>query len=374
MTTGLLGDNKLKLGVFASNLDGGLTATTVEERHRLNWPNVSRVARLADEAGFELQVPLARWKSLGGVTDFNGRNYEPLTWAAGLSAVTESSNVFATIHVPVMHPILAAKQMTTVDHISGGRFGLNLVCGWFGAEFEMFGSAMMSHEDRYAYAAEWLKVVRMLWTREEEFDFDGRFFQIKKGWQQPKPLRKPHPPIMNAGQSPTGARFAAQYADIAFQAVTEHEAVEDIRAKFAALRRIAREDFGREIEIWTGAWCICRPTEKEARDYFDHVIHQHGDRAVLDGLPKEVLPPEDAVPPEMMLEIKQRALAGFGGAHLVGTPAQIVDKLKTFSDAGADGVTLSWVNYAEGVQTWASKVMPLLVQAGLRKPAPAQGG
>ena len=374
MTTGLLGDNKLKLGVFAANLDGGFTATTVEERHRLNWPNVSRVARLADEAGFELQVPLARWRSLGGVTEFNGRNYEALTWAAGLSAITESSNVFSTVHVPIIHPILAAKQMTTIDHISGGRFGLNLVCGWFGAEFEMFGSAMMSHEDRYAYAAEWIQIVRMLWTREEEFDFEGRFLRIKKGWMQPKPLRKPHPPVMNAAQSPTGVRFAAEHADFVFQSVDESETLEDIRARFDNVRRIAREEFNREIQVWTSAWCICRPTEKEAKDYFDYVIREHGDHAAADGLPKEIMPPEGAVPPEVLKRIKERALAGFGGAQLVGTPAQIVDKLKLFSDAGADGVTLSWVNYAEGIETWASKVMPLLVQAGLRKPGPAQGG
>ena len=362
------GKNKLQLGVFAANLDGGLTATTAPERQDLSWANSVDIATVADQAGFELQVPLARWRSLGGVTNFNGRNYEGLTWAAGLSAVTRASQVFATIHVPVIHPIVAAKQMTTIDHISNGRFGLNLVCGWFPAEFEMFGAPMMGHDERYAYAGEWIEIVRKLWTVEEEFDYEGRYFTIRKGWQQPKPLRKPHPPIMNAGQSPTGARFAAKYADIAFQSVIEGDPFEKTAAKFAELRRIAKEDFDRRFEIWTGCWVICRPTEKEAQQFLRHCLYDHGDMHALDGLPKEVLPPKDAFPPDVYDAIIHKALGGWGGYHLVGTPEQIVDKLQEFSRAGADGVVLSWVNYQDELRQWNADVMPLLEQAGLRAP------
>lgn len=357
--------NRLKLGTFATNLDGGLTATTAEERHRLSWSTVTRIARLADEAGFELQVPLARWRGLGGRTNFNGTNYEPLTWAAGVSAVTQHSQVFATIHVPVLHPIVAAKQMTTIDHISGGRFGLNLVCGWFPAEFAMFGSPMMGHEQRYEYAAEWLTIVRRLWSEDQEFDFEGRFFKIVKGFSQPKPLSKPHPPIMNAGQSPTGARFAAQHADIAFLSIGESEALTEAQAKFTSLRRIAREEFKREIEIWTGCWVICRPTETEALRYRDYCLREHGDPGAVDGLPPEVLPPK-GTPPQVLEQFRFKAMAGFGGAHVVGTPEQVVERLEQFSAAGADGIVLSWVNYEEGLGTWVRDVLPLMRQAGLR--------
>ncbi|HVN42147.1 MAG TPA: LLM class flavin-dependent oxidoreductase [Steroidobacteraceae bacterium] len=363
----LLGDNKLKLGVFASNLDGGLTATTARERHRLSWDTVARVARQADEAGFELQVPLARWRGLGGVTNFNGCNYEPLTWAAGVSAVTARSNVFATVHVPVLHPLVAAKQMTTVDHISNGRFGLNLVCGWFPAEFAMFGSPMMDHDARYAYAAEWLAIVRRLWNEEEEFDFEGRFFRIEKGMSQPKPLRRP-PPIMNAGQSPTGARFAAEHADIAFLSISESEPFDAVRAKFANLRRLAREEFKREIEIWTGCWVICRSSEREALAYRDYCLREHGDPGAVDGLPKEVLPPK-GTPPEVLEQFRFKAMAGFGGVHVVGSPQQVVERMREIASLGADGIVLSWVNYEEGIADWVRDVMPGLEAEGLRRPA-----
>ncbi|MBL8551250.1 MAG: LLM class flavin-dependent oxidoreductase [Hyphomonadaceae bacterium] len=358
--------NKLKLGTFATNLDGGFTATTAEERHRLSWESVRRVAKLADAAGFEMQVPLARWRSLGGVTDFCGVNYEGLAWAAGVSGVTEHSHVYATVHVPVIHPIVAAKQMTTIDHISGGRFGVNVVCGWFPAEFEMFGATFLDHDARYRYAGEWIEIVRKLWTMEEEFDYEGEFFKIIKGQSQPKPLRKPHPPIMQAGQSGTGLKFAAKYADIAFRAINPDETNADVKRHFDELRRMGREEYNRSFDIWTQAWIICKPTEREANEYMDYVLGEKGDIGVLDGLPPNLVPREG--PPEVLRKAQYRTLAGFGGGQIVGTPEMVAERLQQISNAGADGVLLCWVNYEDGLRDWVQNVQPLLEQAGLREP------
>ncbi len=75
---------------------------------------------------------------------------------------------------------MAAKQATTVDHISNGRFALNIVCGWFAPELEMFGAPIMEHDTRYDYAAEWIEIMKLLWTREEEFDYEGKFLQVPR--------------------------------------------------------------------------------------------------------------------------------------------------------------------------------------------------
>jgi len=174
--------------------------------------------------------------------------------------------------------------------------------------------------------------------------------------------------VMQAGSSGTGARFAARHADIAFQSINEDEPLESASARFAELRRIGREDYGRSFEIWTGAWVICRPTEKEAQEFMRHCLGDHGDEAMLDTLPPEVMPREGSVSPEVLRRRRYKALGGWGGAHLVGTPEQIVERLPGFSRAGADGVVLSWVDYVEGLETWTAEVMPLLEQAGLRLP------
>ena len=126
----ILGPNKLKLGIFSANADGGLTLTTVPERWQAKWDDIADVARMADRAGIEFFLPIARWKGFGGPTNFNGTCFETYTWAAGVAGVTEHVAAFSTSHVPTVHPIMAAKQGTTIDHISNGRFALNVVCGW----------------------------------------------------------------------------------------------------------------------------------------------------------------------------------------------------------------------------------------------------
>src|SRR5207248_11476589 len=190
-----------KLGVFGANLGGGCVATQVPRGLPATWPATLEIATLADQAGLEALVPVARWKGFGGATNFSGESFETYTWAAGLGAQTQRLTPFATSHVPTIHPIVAAKQATTIDHLTQGRFALNVVCGWFANEFAMFGRPMMDHETRYDYAEEWLEIVRRLWTEHDEWDFEGTYFRIERGFLEPKPLQQPHPPIMNAGRS-----------------------------------------------------------------------------------------------------------------------------------------------------------------------------
>ena len=154
-TNPLFNANRLKLGVFAFN-GGGATMTTVPEQFELTWPNTRDVALEADRAGYEALVPYARWRSFVGPEHRSGRVFETLTWAAALAAQTSYSAVMSTCHVSIVHPLLAAKAGATIDAISGGRFALNIVCGWFEPEIEMFGAPRLDHDARYRYADEWI--------------------------------------------------------------------------------------------------------------------------------------------------------------------------------------------------------------------------
>ena len=108
---------------------------------------------------------MARWRGYGGASNLGERSFETFTWATGLLAATERIQVFATFHVPLAHPVLAAKMAATADHISGGRFGLNIVAGWYTAELSMFGLTQREHDERYEVADEWATVLKQLWTR-----------------------------------------------------------------------------------------------------------------------------------------------------------------------------------------------------------------
>ncbi len=81
--------------------------------------------------------------------------------------------VFSTSHVPTKNPIVAAKESVTVDHISGGRFGLNMTMGWYKAEMEMFGRTQREHDARYRYGTEWITIAQRMWTEGEGVDFKG---------------------------------------------------------------------------------------------------------------------------------------------------------------------------------------------------------
>src|SRR5438045_1477515 len=132
------GPNKFKLGVFSMNSDGGLTLTKVPERWPAIWSEIVECAKLADRAGFEFLLPIARWKGFGGEMNSREWSFETLTHAAALGAATQDIAVFATVHVPMVHPVFAAQALTSVDQVSIGRDGLDIVWGWSQVELRRF--------------------------------------------------------------------------------------------------------------------------------------------------------------------------------------------------------------------------------------------
>jgi len=364
-TNPLLGGNKLKLGLFGVNVSNGCAITKVEERFHATWQETLAIAQTADRYGYEALVPVARWKGFGGATNFNGTNFDTYTWAAGIAQATQRIGVLTTSHVPTVHPVMAAKQATTVDHISDGRFALNIVCGWFAPELEMFGRDIMEHDIRYEYAAEWIEIIKLLWSREDEFDYEGKFLRIRKGFSMPKPIQKPFPPLMNAGSSGKGRDFAAKYADMAFLHLNPAD-LDGTKAHIETYRRLARKEYGREIQIWANGHVTQRETQKEAEDYLRHYVVEMGDDEAVENILKVQGQQMQRLQKEQREQAKFNIKAGWGGYPLVGTADRIVDEMQKLSRIGIDGILLSWVDYLDGLERWQRDIMPRLEQAGLR--------
>jgi alkanesulfonate monooxygenase SsuD/methylene tetrahydromethanopterin reductase-like flavin-dependent oxidoreductase (luciferase family) len=358
----LFNGRKLKLGTFCTNIEGGTIMSSIDGQATARWSSSLPIARVADELGFEAQVPVGRWRGVGGASDDGRPSMEVFTWAAAVGAVTSQSAVFATSHVSILHPIVAAKAAATVDDIAGGRFALNVVCGWLQDEMEMFGSPMLPHAERYECAAEWLTIVKRLWTEEDVFDHEGKYYKICGGYLQPKPPSKPRPPIMNAGTSETGRHFAAKHCDIAF---IPPEKFDETAAQVKAYRDIARNEYGREIQLWSYAYIIQGDTEADARKFYDYYVHEKGDwhRAIARA---KVGPKLESLSPEALKERAERYIAGGTGYPLIGTKDQIVDGLREISELGLDGVLLTWPRFLDGITQFKTDVAPLLQQTGLR--------
>src|SRR5260370_5131965 len=224
---------KLKLGTFKPNLDSGCVMSDLDGRGEITWRTTLGLARLAEEMDFEALVRVARWHGFGGATNPQGRGFEAYTWAAGIAASTAKAGVFATSHISLNHPIVAAKQSTVIDHISGGRYALNIVTGWNQPEIDMFGSPMMGHTERYACAEEWLAIVKRLWTEDNAFDHESKCYKITKRYRRPNPNQRPYPAVTSAGASQRRLHFATKYADLVFT-VIRTGGLEECRAHLQA--------------------------------------------------------------------------------------------------------------------------------------------
>jgi alkanesulfonate monooxygenase SsuD/methylene tetrahydromethanopterin reductase-like flavin-dependent oxidoreductase (luciferase family) len=360
-STPIMNDQKMKLGLFAFNCSGGMVMSNAPTTFRVTWEQQKKIAQLADRIGFEALVPVARWRGFGGETNFNGVCYETFTWAAGLAEATENIQIFTTTHVPTVHPIVGAKMATTIDHLSEGRYGINVVMGWFPPEMEMFGGKQREHDDRYRFGSEWLDFAQELWSKDGSFDFEGEFFQANGVEAYPKPLSGPRPALINAGSSPAGLEFSAKYVDVNLTAL---DSLESMKQHSDKIKGVARDKYNRNIQVMTYALVVCRDTEEEAQAAHRRIIDEgdwEGARNVMSALGMESQSFQAQIE-----KFQERFIAGWGGINIVGTPEQVVQQFQELSDAGMDGAILGFLDYAEELEHFNEKVMPLLKEAGLR--------
>lgn len=353
-------EQKFKLGVFAPNCSGGVIMSHAETGFRVTWDQQLEIARNADEAGMEALVPVGRWTGFRGETNFNGVCYETYTWAAGLAQATENIGVFCTTHVPTVHPIVAAKMATTIDHISNGRFGMNLVMGWFTPEMEMFGRKQLEHDRRYEYGQEWLDFAMKLWNEEGDFDFHSDFFESKGAHAYPKPIQAPRPALLNAGASPRGQRFSAQNVDINLIALPTEEVPEYVKS----IKGVAQDEHERDVDVWTYALVICRETEKEAKAAQQEIIDNGdwpGAQIIMD-----TLGIESQSFATQIREMQERFIAGWGGPNIVGTPEQVAEQLAEYQEAGMTGAIFGFLDYAKEAKQFGDEVIPAMRKLGLR--------
>ena len=357
-------DNALKIGLFGANCSSGRAVTKVPERWTGNWEDNLALARMADQAGIEFMLPVGRWKGYGGDTDYMGTTLETITWATGLLAHTKRLVVFGTVHAPLFHPIIAAKQMVTADHISGGRFGLNIVVGWNEDEFQMFGVTQREHDARYDYAQDWIDAVKMAWEAEDDVDFDGQFIKLKKLRAKPKPYSGTRPLIMNAGASDVGRSFAIRNCD-AFFTNASRTSMEDNATRVKAAKDEARTH-GRELDVYGVGVVTCRPTQKEAEEYYRYALIENGDWSAVDGILAKKKISVATVGEEEFQRQRQGYVNGMGGLLMVGDPDQIAQTLANLSKAGLRGIGFSFVNYLKELPYFCDEVLPRLERMGVR--------
>ncbi|HZZ48395.1 MAG TPA: LLM class flavin-dependent oxidoreductase [Pseudonocardia sp.] len=356
--------NKFKLGLFSYNNYGGLTNTLAPERWDASWENTVTLTRAAEDAGLEFMLPLAGWLGHAGAeSSTDGHFHETMAWAAGLLQATSRIHMFATLHVPFINPVFAAKQAVTCDHIGHGRFGINVVAGYNRDEFDMLGVEYLGHDERYAYLDEWTTLVKRMWTEEEPFDFSGRYFNLKGVWTKPRPAVPGRPTVVSAGSSPAGRAFALRQADALFMIIT------DLETLAAELRQLHTSMEDRQIEVFSSGHVICRETRREAEEYLHYLLYENGDWAAGHYMQKSYEEIK-SVPDEVVRskEFLERLMSGHGTYRVLGSPDDVVATFQRMSDAGLDGMAFALPSYLADFEIIRDEVLPRMESAGLREP------
>ncbi len=205
----------MQVGVFIPIGNNGWLISTTSPQYKPSWELNREVTVRAEKYGFDFALSMIKLRGFGGPSEYWDYNHESFTLMAGLAAVTSRIQLLATCAVLTVPPPIAARMAVTIDSISGGRFGLNMITGWQEKEYSQMG--IWPGDDhyvrRYEYCAEYVTIMKQLWETGRS-DHKGAFFQMDDCRCLPLPQSKIQ--IVCAGQSDPGTQFASEYADYNF--------------------------------------------------------------------------------------------------------------------------------------------------------------
>jgi len=384
----------------------------------LDFKHYRHLAQVAEAAKFDaLFVADSVAAATGDIASRMARSdhFEPLTLLSALSAVTDHIGLIATATTTYNEPYHVARKFASLDHLSGGRAGWNLVTSDAAAEAQNFGrSEHVGHAERYSRAREFHQVVTGLWNswaddaftrdkasgqyydpaRVQVLNHQGEHFSVKG------PLnvaRSPQgqPVVVQAGSSEVGRDLAAQTAEVVFTAQTSLASAQafyaDIKGRLAAYGRSADS-----LKIMPGVLIVVAESEALAREKFesfqDLVEPEVGVALLgrmlgnfdlsgypLDGpLPELPLTDSGQRSRQKLLtelaerehlnltQLGRRIAGGRGHYSLIGTPEQVADELQTWFEQGAaDGFNVLVPHLPGGLEDVARLLVPELQRRGL---------
>lgn len=357
----------LMLGLFIPLQQGAWSPSTLPRGTSWSFEYNAECTVRAEELGFDLVFGLAQWLGKGGYGGemrFREHATDPLLVTAALAPLTRNILLVSTVHILYgWHPLHLAKFAATLDHMSGGRWGLNVVTGYKASEYEMFGLTPIPHDLRYEMADEFSTFMRRLWREDDDVTAEGRWWRMSNAFVAPKP-RHGSVVMVNAASSGAGLEYAARHSDLIF--VTSPaganldracEALPDHTARIKALARA----HGREVRTIINPHVICRETEREAWDRYRAIL-AHRDPVAAEAFYRTFAGGDQQ---SWKAATREDWTVG-GNVHVVGSPEQVVGGFARLRKAGCDGVQVNFYDYLPDLEFFGARVLPLMKQAGLR--------
>ena len=406
----------IQQGMWTHPRDNGAGYTRLE-----HWMELARLLERGLFDGLFLADVLGLYDVYAGTPDAALRGavqvplLDPSMLIPAMAAVTTDLGFGVTCNLAYEPPYLFARRMSTLDHLTRGRIGWNVVTGYLDSAARALGYAeQMRHDDRYDLADEYMEAVYALWegswkddavrrdaaggvytdpSRVRRIEHDSSQYRIHAAHLcEPSPQRTPV--LYQAGASERGRRFAGRHAECVFVNGTTPSAV---AALVAALRAQAAP---RPLRVFVGATIVVGRTEREARDLLaDYASHASAEAALVQassslgidfsryGMDEPIATkPTEAIrsnveamarvagPAWTKRRLLEQSVLGSRQPPIVGDPAQVADALQAWvADADVDGFNLSRTVMPECLQSFIELVVPVLQARGVYKTAYAPG-
>jgi FMNH2-dependent dimethyl sulfone monooxygenase len=348
----------LKFAYWVPNVSGGLVVSTIEQRTSWDYDYNVKLAQTAERVGFEYALSQVRYASSYGAA----QQHESTSMSLALLLATEKLKVIAAVHPGFWEPAVLAKFILTADQFSKGRAAVNVVSGWFKNEYTDLGLPWLEHDERYRRSAEFIEMLRGLWTT-EEFDFNGDFYRSHGFSLRPGPYPvegRPHPEIFQGGNS-TAARFnGGAHADWYFSNGKDFDGFTE---QYDDVTAIARAH-NRTVRFGLNGFTIVRDSEAAAREQLREII-AHADVKSVEAFRASVQQAGASTGDKkgMWADSSFDDLVQYNDGfrtRLIGDAEQVATRIVDYKKRGVDLMLLGFLHFIEEVEHFGEKVLPIV--------------
>ncbi len=340
----------LRLGIWALVHGNRAALQDPDEPYDASWDRNRRLILEAEALGFDCTL-IAQHTANPHREDLD--QLEAWTSSAALAALTSRIEIIAAIKPMLYHPVVLAKMALQIEHISRGRFAINVVNAWNRAEIVKAGIEFREHDERYAYGTEWLQVVEKL-MRGERVRFAGKYFEVSDYLLRPADPYRARPRIYIGGESEPARVLAAAHGDVWF---INGQPLGDVTALIADMNRRPRD--GERLRFGLSAFVIARETDAEAQHTYQHLLAL----AALDAEMRAEIKArtdERVVMKHIMAKSERVGTNGGTSAGLVGSYDAVAERMLQFHAAGVETFLLQYQPFEDEMRRFARHVMPRL--------------
>ena len=349
----------MEIGIFLPIAKGGFI---MSRNVPPTWPtwDLNRGVTLKCEAmGFEFALSMVKFRGFGGDTEYWDYALDSFTLTAALAPITKTIQLFPSVTNLSLHPAVAARMAATIEAVCPGRFGLNIVSGWYKEEFNQMGlwPGDVHFNSRYDYADEYVTILRELWSTGKS-NFKGKYFTMNDAEIKPKPSTNIS--LVCAGQSERGVKFTAEKGDrnfiIAGGNINDIEDdIKKIRAITSSLQAQASK-LGRKCGTIGLFNIIAADTEAAAHKRFDHIVEGADEKAIRTLVGQAELDKSDGMSASLKKKSMFMGLPTLVGSHT--TIAKYLDRI--YDEAKVDATMFAFPDFVHDLDSFGVNILPKL--------------